>query len=238
VNEAGRPRASRSTSHPAPPATDAPLFVACVAVMVGGLAVSAWQPREWSTWSMEVAPTFIVVPLLLATRARFPLTPLAGVLIALHSLVLATGGHYTYAEVPLGRWVQQWLELPRNDFDRLGHFAQGFVPAIIVRELLLRHTPLPRGGWLFTLVTATCLAVSACYEFIEWGAALALGQGADAFLGTQGDPWDTQWDMFTAFIGALVAQLLLSRVHDAQLARRGLAQAGRAPAAQGQPVAS
>lgn len=220
-----------SASHPAPPATDAPLFAACVAVMVGGLAASAWQPRELSTWLMEVAPTIIALPLLLATRARFPLTPLACVLIALHSLILATGGHYTYAEVPLGQWVQQWLGLPRNDFDRLGHFAQGFVPAIIVRELLLRHTPLSRGGWLFTLVTATCLAVSACYEFIEWGAALALGQGADAFLGTQGDPWDTQWDMFTALVGALVAQWLLARWHDAQLVRRGFVHADSGQAA-------
>lgn len=205
---------------------DARVFAACVLVMVAGLAVSGWQPREWSTWLMEVAPTLIVLPLLLATRARFPLTPLACVLIALHSLILATGGHYTYAEVPLGHWVQQWLDLPRNDFDRLGHFAQGFVPAIIVRELLLRHTPLRRGGWLFTLVAATCLAVSACYEFVEWGAALALGQGADAFLGTQGDPWDTQWDMFTALIGALLAQGLLARWHDAQLARRGFVAFG------------
>jgi putative membrane protein len=204
-------------------AADARVFSACVVVMVAALAVSAWQPREYSTWLMEVAPTLLVLPVLLATRARFALTPLAYVLIALHSLILATGGHYTYAQVPLGQWLQQWLDLPRNDFDRLGHFAQGFVPAIIVRELLLRHTPLQRGGWLFTLVTATCLAASACYEFIEWGAALALGQGADAFLGTQGDPWDTQWDMFTALVGALVAQPLLARWHDAQLACRGMA---------------
>ena len=188
-------------------------------VMLAALLLSGWAPLERSTWLMEVAPVLMVVPLLWCTRRRLPLTTLAYALIALHALILTTGGHYTYAQVPLGRWVQQAFGLARNDFDRLGHFAQGFVPAIVTRELLLRCTPLRRGGWLFTLTAATCLAISACYEFIEWWSALLLGAGADAFLATQGDPWDTQWDMFTALVGALCALLLLARYHDAQLAR-------------------
>jgi putative membrane protein len=198
-------------------------------VMLAALLVSGWAPLERGTWCLEVAPIVIVAPLLWLTRRRLPLSTLAYVLIALHALILATGGHYTYAQVPLGRWVQQALGLARNDFDRLGHFAQGFVPAIVVRELLLRCTPLRRGGWLFTLTAAVCLAISACYEFIEWWTALLLGAGADAFLATQGDPWDTQWDMFTAALGALCALLLLARWHDAQLARLAPRPAGEAP---------
>ena len=163
-------------------------------------------------------PVLIAAPLLLATAARFPLTPLLYTLLAIHALILILGGHYTYAQVPLGFWVQEWLGLARNHYDRLGHFAQGFVPAILAREILLRTSPLQRGRWLFFLVTATCLAISACYEFIEWWAALAGGATADAFLGTQGDVWDTQWDMFLALIGAITAQLTLSRTHDRALA--------------------
>ena len=140
-------------------------------------------------------------------------------LLAVHALILILGGHYTYAQVPLGFWVQDWLGFARNHYDRLGHFAQGFVPAILVREILLRTSPLRRGRWLFFLVTATCLAISACYELIEWWAALAGGEAADAFLGTQGDVWDTQWDMFLALLGALTAQLLLGRAHDRALVR-------------------
>jgi putative membrane protein len=198
---------------------DAPALRGALLVMLAALLLSGWAPLERSTWLMEVAPVLIAAPLLWCTRRRLPLTTLAYVLIALHALILTTGGHYTYAQVPLGHWVQQAFGLARNDFDRLGHFAQGFVPAILTRELLLRCTPLRRGGWLFTLTVATCLAISACYEFIEWWSALLLGAGADAFLATQGDPWDTQWDMFTALIGALCALLLLARYHDAQLAR-------------------
>jgi putative membrane protein len=153
------------------------------------------------------------------TRRRFPLTPLAYRLIFLHSGILMLGGHYTYAEVPLGFWMRDAFGLARNHYDRIGHFAQGFVPAILAREILLRKTPLKPGGWLFFLVTCVCLAISACYEFIEWWTALASGSGADAFLGTQGDPWDTQWDMFLCLLGALTAQLTLSRLHDRQLAR-------------------
>jgi putative membrane protein len=129
------------------------------------------------------------------------------------------GGHYTYAKVPLGFWLQDALHLARNHYDRIGHFAQGFVPAIVAREVLLRRSPLVRGKWLFFLVTCVCLGISACYELIEWLAAVLGGSAADDFLGTQGDVWDTQWDMFMALVGALASQLLLSRTHDAQLQR-------------------
>lgn len=182
------------------------------------LMLSGIGPYDLATWWMEVAPVLIIVPLLLATAKRFPLTPLAYRLVFLHALILMIGGHYTYARVPLGYWVQDLFDLARNHYDRLGHFAQGFVPAIVVREVLLRTSPLRSGKWLFFLVTCVCLAVSACYEFVEWWAALLGGEAADAFLGTQGDPWDTQWDMFLAFIGAMTAQLLLGRRHDRELA--------------------
>jgi len=128
------------------------------------------------------------------------------------------GGHYTYAHVPLGFWLQDLFDVARNPYDRIGHFMQGFTPAIIVREILVRRSPLRPGKWLFFLVSCVCLAISAVYEFIEWWAALLLGQGAQEFLGTQGDPWDTQWDMFLALVGAIAAQLALARVHDRQLA--------------------
>ncbi len=190
-------------------------------VLLGvGLALLAWsglRPHDRFTWLLEVAPILIGVPVLIATRRRVPLTPLAYRLIFVHALILMAGGHYTYAEVPLGYWVKDALGLARNNYDRLGHFAQGFVPAILAREILLRKTPLRRGGWLFFLVTCVCLAISACYELVEWWTAVATGEAATAFLGTQGDPWDTQWDMFTALIGALAAQLTLARVHDREL---------------------
>ena len=136
----------------------------------------------------------------------------------MHALILMLGGHYTYAKVPLGFWMEDWFGFTRNHYDRIGHFAQGFVPALVAREILLRRSPLERGKWLFFIVTSICLAVSACYEFVEWGAALAGGSSADAFLGTQGDVWDTQWDMFMALIGALTAQLVFARVQDRQIA--------------------
>lgn len=181
------------------------------------LLVSRVGALEPGTWVMEVFPIFIAVPLLLATARRFPLTPLVYRLIFLHSLILMLGGHYTYARVPLGFWIQDALHLARNHYDRIGHFAQGFVPALIAREILIRQSPLRPGKWLFFIVTSICLAVSACYEFIEWVAALMGGSSAESFLGTQGDVWDTQWDMFMAFLGAITAQLLLSRIHDRQL---------------------
>jgi putative membrane protein len=182
------------------------------------LALSGWRPYDLPTWAMEVAPVVIVLVLLWVTQRRFPLTPLLYTLIFVHAAILMLGGHYSYARVPLGDWLQQAFDLARNPYDGIGHFAQGFIPAIAARELLLRHTRLERGGWLFVVDTAVCLAISALYELIEWGAAVALGQGAEEFLGTQGDPWDTQKDMALAWLGAMAAQLLLARVHDRQLA--------------------
>jgi putative membrane protein len=188
------------------------------AVVGAALVASGIAPYDRATWWLEVFPVLIALPILLATAGRFPLTPLAYTLIAIHALILILGGHYTYARVPLGFWVQDWLGLARNHYDRLGHFAQGFIPAIAVREVLLRTSPLRPGRWLFFLVTATCLAISAVYEMIEWWAALAGGAAADAFLGTQGDVWDTQWDMFLALLGAIAAQLALAGAHDRALA--------------------
>lgn len=193
--------------------------VALLGLTLLALAVSGIHPHDRTTWWLEVFPVVLGVPLLVATRRRFPLTPLLYVLLFVHALILMLGGHYTYARVPLGFWVQDLLDLSRNHYDRLGHFAQGFVPAILAREVLLRRTPLERGGWLFLLVGSVCLAFSACYEFFEWWAAVIGGSAADAFLGAQGDVWDTQWDMFLALLGAIAAQLLLARLHDRQLER-------------------
>jgi len=190
-----------------------------VALVAAALLWSGIAPHDRATWWMEVAPVFIAAPLLFATARRFPLTPLLYGLIALHMLILIVGGHYTYARVPLGFWMQDAFGFARNHYDRIGHFAQGFVPAILARELLLRRTPLQRGGWLFFLVTACCLGFSAFYELIEWWSAVLGGEAATDFLGTQGDPWDTQWDMCFALIGAFAAQLLFARLHDAQLNR-------------------
>jgi putative membrane protein len=181
------------------------------------LGLSAIHPYEMGTWWLEVFPIVIAVPILAATYRRFPLTPLVYTLIFVHACILMLGGHYTYARVPLGFWLQDLLDFSRNPYDRIGHLAQGFVPAIIAREILLRRTPLRVGGWLFFLVCCVCLAISACYEFIEWWAALIGGGGATEFLGTQGDVWDTQWDMFMALIGAIAGQVTLSRLHDRQL---------------------
>ena len=187
------------------------------AVWLAGLVLSGWHPFDRATWWMEVAPVLIAFPVLWFTDRRFPLTTLALTLIGLHGIVLMLGGAYTYARVPLGFVLQDWLDLGRNPYDRLGHFMQGFVPAIVLRELLVRLGGLERGPLLSTLVLACCLAVSAAYELIEFGAAMALGQGADAFLGTQGDQWDTQWDMLMCLIGAALSLLLLSNWHDRQM---------------------
>ncbi|QFZ17642.1 DUF2238 domain-containing protein [Saccharothrix syringae] len=190
------------------------LPVALGVLVLVAVGVSAVHPRSWGTWLLEVAPILLALPLLVWTRRRFPLTPLAYWLVFGHALVLALGAHYTYAEVPLGELP--WSE--RNNYDRFAHFVQGFAPAVLVREVLLRRTPLRPGGWLFALVSATCLAVSACYEFVEWAGALIGGEAAADFLGTQGDVWDTQWDMLLALVGSVVSQGVLSRVHDRQLA--------------------
>lgn len=198
--------------------------LALLVLVLVALAVSGLRPYDRLTWFLEVAPVLLGVPLLIATRRRFPLTPLLYRLLAVHALILILGGHYTYARVPLGDWARDLFGFARNHYDRLGHFAQGFVPAILAREILLRTSPLTRGGWLFFLVVSVCLGFSAFYELIEWWSALAGGAASDAFLGTQGDVWDTQWDMFLALVGALAALLTLSRVHDRALARLGVGQ--------------
>jgi putative membrane protein len=185
---------------------------------LAALAASGWQPFDRATWWMEVAPVLIALPILWLTAPRFPLTRLALALIALHGLVLMLGGAYSYARVPMGFALQDLLGLARNPYDRFGHFMQGFVPAIVLRELLLRLGPLSPGRLLAALVLACCLAVSAAYELIEFAAAMTLGQGADEFLGTQGDVWDTQWDMAMCLTGASSALLLLSGWHDLQMA--------------------
>jgi len=187
------------------------------AIWIAALILSGWAPYDRATWWMEVAPALIALPILWWSAPRFPLTTLALILIGFHGLVLMLGGAYTYARVPLGFTVQEWFDLARNPYDRFGHFIQGFVPAIVLRELLVRLGGLKPGWLLGTLVLACCLAVSASYELIEFGAAMALGQGADEFLGTQGDPWDTQWDMLMCLIGAAVSLALLTRLHDRQL---------------------
>jgi putative membrane protein len=204
---------------PTPPKRSATEPLILLALTAVALIASGIQPYDRTTWFLEVAPIFIGAPLLIATYRRFPLTPLLYRLLFLHSLILILGGHYTYARVPLGFWVQDLMGFARNHYDRLGHFAQGFVPAILAREVLIRKTPLRPGGWLFFLVACVCLAFSATYEFIEWWSAVLGGSAADAFLGTQGDVWDTQWDMFLALIGAVTAQVTLARVHDRELAR-------------------
>jgi len=169
------------------------------------------------TWLMEVTPVIIIVPLLLATYSRYPLTPLLYFLIFLHTIILMVGGLYTYAKVPIGFEVQEWLNLSRNPYDKLGHFFQGLVPALAAREILIRGGYVRGRKMVAFLVCCVALAISALYELIEWAAALALGQGADEFLGTQGDVWDTQSDMFCALVGALATVLILQYWHTKQL---------------------
>jgi len=185
---------------------------------MAALAVSAIAPFDMPTWWLEIGPILFAVPVLLATRRRFPLTTLSVVLLALHAVILMVGGHWTYARVPAGDWVRDAFHLARNPYDKLGHLAQGFVPAIVLREVVLRTSPLRPGKWTFALVTGFCLGISAFYELVEWWTALVMGGGAYDFLGTQGDIWDTQSDMMWALIGAATAQLLLARLHDRQLA--------------------
>jgi len=180
---------------------------------------SAINPKDWFTWVLEVLPAVIGLIIILATYRRFRLTTLVYILITMHASILVIGGHYTYAEMPFFNWLQDTFELSRNYYDRLGHFVQGFVPAIIVREILLRKSPLQPGRLLFFIVVCICLAISATYEFIEWGVAIASGSEAEAFLGTQGDVWDTQWDMLLALIGAIISLLFLSKLHDRYLCR-------------------
>jgi putative membrane protein len=192
---------------------------ALLAVFCIVLVWSAIQPHDYFTWFLETFPALIGICLVLAVRKRFPLTPLLLTLLVLHAIILMVGGHYTYAEVPLGFWMESAFGWSRNNYDRIGHFAQGFVPAIIAREILIRRDVVRKRGWLFFVVVSICLAISAAYELLEWRVAVASGSKSDAFLGTQGDPWDTQEDMATALVGAVVAQLTLSRWHDRQIAR-------------------
>ena len=183
------------------------------------LVLSGWQPYDRLTWLMEVLPVLIAVPILWSTYAKFPLTTLLYWCIFFHGLILIMGGAYTYARVPVGFVVQEWLDLARNPYDKLGHFFQGFAPALIAREILIRFQIVKGAKMLAFIVVCIVLAISATYELIEWGAALIMGQGADEFLGTQGDEWDTQSDMFMALIGAICAQLFFARLHDSQLLR-------------------
>ena len=199
-------------------------------LLVTGLAVLVWsgvRPKDYPTWLLEVAPAIVGGIVLLATYRRFRLTDLAYVLIWIHAVVLMVGGHWTYAENPLFEWISQLLHLGRNHYDRFAHVVQGFVPAIIAREVLLRTSPLRRGKWLSFVVVCICLAVSAFYELIEWWVALLSPEASAPFLGTQGDVWDAQWDMFLCLCGAVAALLILRRLHDRQLSRLPAGRGGR-----------
>jgi putative membrane protein len=198
------------------------MFWLLTALWAAGLLLSSFGPSDRLTWLMEVLPAVIAWPTLFYLRPRFRFTDLAMALITLHGLILMLGGAYTYARVPMGFWLQDWLSLERNPYDRIGHLAQGFIPAIVARELLIRVFRIEGRKLIGFLVVCICLAISAAYELIEWAAALSLGQDADEFLGTQGDEWDTQSDMFMALIGALAA-LALSRWHDRRIAAIKLA---------------
>ena len=180
---------------------------------------SVIHPHDYFTWFLETFPALIGVVVVVAAHRRFPLTPLLTFLLCIHAIILMVGGHYTYAEVPLGFWMRDAFHFARNNYDRIGHFAQGFVPAIVARELLIRRNVVRSRGWLFFIIVSICLAISAMYELLEWRVSIATGSKGDAFLGTQGDIWDTQEDMATALLGAIVAPLLLGRLHDRQIAR-------------------
>ncbi|ERH70791.1 DUF2238 domain-containing protein [Serratia marcescens] len=202
------------------PVSRSPLLLSVITLLLlAALIHSGISPYDRTTWLMEVAPVLIVLPLLWLTHRRYPLTPLLYTLIFFHALILIFGGMYSYARVPLGVEVQQWLDLERNPYDKLGHFFQGLVPALAAREILLRGGYVQGRKMLGFVVCCIALAISALYELIEWWAALALGQGADEFLGTQGDPWDTQSDMFCALLGAICGLLLFGRWQDRQITR-------------------
>lgn len=193
--------------------------VAWLAIYISVLAWSALDPKDLVIWMLEVSPAIIALPILIATRKAFPLTSLTCVLILIHCIILMVGGHYTYAEVPFFNDLPDVFGLERNNYDKLGHFAQGFVPAIIAREILLRNRVVEGRAWLSFIIVSICLAISALYELFEWAVAVTSEEAADAFLGMQGYVWDTQADMFTALLGAIVALPLLGRIHDRQLLR-------------------
>jgi len=184
---------------------------------LGTVGISAIGPNDRLTWFLEVGPVLVGAPILAFTYRRFPLTNLLYTFLFLHSVILVVGGHYTYAEVPVGNWVRDFFDLSRNHYDRLGHFAQGFVPALLAREILKRCSPLGNSKWLPFLVVCVALSFSALYELFEWWSALVLGESADQFLGSQGDIWDTQWDMFLALTGATLCMIVLSKTHDKSL---------------------
>ena len=196
------------------------------------LLVLIWSginPHDRFTWWLEIAPALIALPILLATYKKFRFTDMLYVLIAIHAVILMVGGYYTYALVPLGFWLGDLFHSSRNSYDGIGHFAQGFVPALVTRELLLRTSSLRQGKWMNWLIILSCLGISACYELIEWQVSVFTGEGGDAFLGTQGDIWDTQKDMAMAGVGAIVAVLFFGKMHDRALARRGLNHSSTAP---------
>ncbi len=199
-----------------------PLHWVLLAIFGIVLIWSGITPYDRLTWWLEIIPALIALPILIFTFRRFPFTHVVYTLILLHAIVLMIGGHFTYAREPVFEWLKQVMHWPRNNYDKLGHFMQGFVPAMVAREVLLRRSPLRRGGWLFFLVVCICGSISASYELVEWLTAVVGGGKSEEFLGTQGYVWDTQTDMLMAFIGAIVAQLTLSRLQDRQLARMGL----------------
>lgn len=190
---------------------------AWLGIYLGVFIWSAIRPHDYPTWFLEVLPAIIALAILVLTRQRFPLTPLLYWLILIHAVILMVGGHYTYARMPLFEWLQPLMGWERNNYDKLGHFAQGFVPAIAAREILIRFSVINGRAWLGIIVVSICLAISAFYELIEWWVALLSEQAAGSFLGTQGYIWDTQSDMAWALVGAILALLLLSRWHDRQL---------------------
>ena len=195
--------------------------LAWIATFLAVLVWSGINPHDYPTWALEVAPALIGAAVLWATRDRFPLTPLVYALILFHSIVLMVGGHYTYAEVPLGDWFRDLTDGTRNNYDKLGHFVQGFIPALITRELMIRLRVFNSAAWRDFFIVCFCLAFSAFYELIEWWVALLSEEAAESFLGTQGYAWDTQSDMGWALLGAVLALLLLAKVHDRQLRERG-----------------
>jgi putative membrane protein len=194
-----------------------PLQTAWIVIFLAVLVWSGIGPHDYPTWWLEVAPALIAAAILWFTRERFRLTRLTYILILIHCIILMVGGHYTYAEVPLGDWVREAFDQSRNNYDKLGHFAQGFIPAIVAREILIRLNVISFAAWRDVLIVCLCLAISAFYELIEWWVALLSAEAADSFLGTQGYVWDTQSDMAWALFGAVVALLVLGRLHDKQL---------------------
>ncbi|RYY37485.1 MAG: DUF2238 domain-containing protein [Sphingobacteriaceae bacterium] len=188
---------------------------------VAGLAVSAINPHDYFTWMLEVFPAVIGFVMLLITYKRFTFTYFTYVMVLLHCYILFMGGHYTYAEVPPFNWLKDVLHQSRNNYDKVGHFAQGFIPAIIVRELLVRLQVVSKRNWLAFLTVCVCMAISVAYEFLEWLVSVLTGSSGDSFLGTQGYVWDTQSDMLYATVGAICMVVLFAKLHDKQIAKQG-----------------